>query len=179
MHLAGGRSARGHAVFRSSRRPGWPSGGVHTGPGPGSGLRNAVLGAHGGLARVRRRFAHKIPDERFQRCYDYSLYQFKASQNRLSGGLPVNNLRLTWSSHVFWDAYFMHRALLEAGRLDEALEGVRFFMRTKEQARNTPWMISAHPASSGTGRSRTKANALTAHGFIRRSRCTITPLMPI
>jgi alpha-L-fucosidase 2 len=63
------------------------------------------------------------------------LYQFKASQNRLSGGLPVNNLRLTWSSHVFWDAYFMHRTLLEADRLGEALEGVRFFMRTKEQAR--------------------------------------------
>jgi Glycosyl hydrolase family 65 central catalytic domain len=76
-----------------------------------------------------------IPDERFQRCYDYSLYQFRAAQNRLSGGLPVNNLRLTWSSHVFWDAYFMHRVLLEAGRLDEALEAVRFFMRTVEQAR--------------------------------------------
>ena len=77
----------------------------------------------------------EIPDARFQRSYDFSLYQFKASQNRLSGGLPVNNLRLTWSSHVFWDAYFMHRALLEANRRTEALEGVRFFMRTLDQAR--------------------------------------------
>ena len=76
-----------------------------------------------------------IPDERFQRCYNYSLYQFKASQNRVSGGLPVNNLRLTWSSHVFWDAYFMQHALLQAGRLEEALEAVRFFLRTEEQAR--------------------------------------------
>jgi hypothetical protein len=76
-----------------------------------------------------------LPDPRFQRSYDYSLYQFKASQNRYSGGLPVNNLRLTWSSHVFWDAYFMHRALLEANRRHEALEGARFFMRTIDHAR--------------------------------------------
>ncbi len=76
-----------------------------------------------------------IPDATFQGLYDYSLYQFKATQNRLSGGLPVNNLRLTWSSHVFWDAYFMHRALLEANRRDEALEGARFFMRTLDHAR--------------------------------------------
>ncbi len=76
-----------------------------------------------------------IPDDRFQSFYDYSLYQFKASQNRLSGGLPVNNLRLTWSSHVFWDAFFMHRALLEADRRAEALEGARFFMRTLDHAR--------------------------------------------
>jgi hypothetical protein len=77
----------------------------------------------------------KIPDARFQRSYDFSLYQFKAAQNRQSGGLPVNNLRLTWSSHVFWDAYFMHRALLEANRRIEALEGVHFFARTLDHAR--------------------------------------------
>jgi hypothetical protein len=77
----------------------------------------------------------ELPDEKFQRFYDYSLYQFKASQNRYSGGLPVNNLRLTWSSHVFWDAYFMHRALLEANRRAEALEGARFLMRTLDHAR--------------------------------------------
>jgi hypothetical protein len=77
----------------------------------------------------------EIPNATFQRSYDYSLYQFKAAQNRLSGGLPVNNLRLTWSSHVFWDAYFMHRALLEANRRAEALEGVQFFMRTLDHAR--------------------------------------------
>lgn len=76
-----------------------------------------------------------LPDPLFQRFYDYSLYQFKASQNRISGGLPVNNLRLTWSSHVFWDAYFMHQALIEADRREEALEGVRFFARTREHAR--------------------------------------------
>lgn len=77
----------------------------------------------------------EIPDPDFQRFYDYSLYQFKAAQNRLSGGLPVNNLRLTWSSHLFWDAYFMHRALLTANHREEALEGARFFMRTLEAAR--------------------------------------------
>lgn len=77
----------------------------------------------------------EIPDPQFRRLYDYSLYQFKAAQNRLSGGLPVNNLRLTWSSHLFWDAYFMHRALLTANRRDEALEAARFFMCTLEAAR--------------------------------------------
>lgn len=97
-----------------------------------NGLREEHLALwHGYTGRA----SIEIPDERFQRLYDYSLYQFKAAQNRLSGGLPVNNLRLTWSSHVFWDAYFMHRVLLEANRLEEALEGVRFFMRTIEHAR--------------------------------------------
>lgn len=96
----------------------------------------ALLAEHINAWRKYAATSHiTIPNEPFQRSYDYSLYQFKASQNRLSGGLPVNNLRLTWSSHVFWDAYFMHRALLEAGRLDEAFEAVRFFMRTEKQAR--------------------------------------------
>ena len=76
-----------------------------------------------------------IPDEQFQYFYDASMYHFKAAQNPVSGGIPVNNLRRTWSSHVFWDAYFMHRALLEANHRAEALEGCRFFERTLEQAR--------------------------------------------
>ncbi len=75
-----------------------------------------------------------IPDEQYQYLYDASMYHFKAMQSRVSGGLPVNNLRRTWSSHVFWDSYFLHRALLEANHLDEALEGCRFFQRTLDHA---------------------------------------------
>ncbi len=76
-----------------------------------------------------------IPDEQFQQFYEASLYHFKAAQNRISGGLPVNNLRLTWSSHIFWDSYFIQRALLEANHRSEALEACRFFQRTIEHAR--------------------------------------------
>ncbi len=76
-----------------------------------------------------------IPDEQFQRFYEASLYHFKAIQNRVSGGLPVNNLRLTWSSHIFWDSYFTQRALLEANHRAEALEACRFFQHTIEHAR--------------------------------------------
>ncbi len=76
-----------------------------------------------------------IPDVQFQRCYEASQYHFKAMQNRASGGLPVNNLRRTWSSHVFWDSYFVQRALLEANHRPEALEACRFFQRTVEHAR--------------------------------------------
>jgi hypothetical protein len=76
-----------------------------------------------------------VPDTQFQSFYDASLYHFKAAQNRLSGGLPVNNLRRTWSSHVFWDSYFIQRALLEANRVDESREACRFFERTEEHAR--------------------------------------------
>ena len=77
-----------------------------------------------------------IPDDQFQNLYDASLYHFKAAQNRISGGLPVNNLRRTWSSHIFWDSYFIQRALLEANRRTEALEACRFFQRTLDHARN-------------------------------------------
>jgi hypothetical protein len=77
----------------------------------------------------------RIPDEQFQFFHDASMYHFKAMQNRVSGGLPVNNLRRTWSSHIFWDSYFLHRALLEANHLNEALEGCRFFQRTLDHAR--------------------------------------------
>ncbi len=76
-----------------------------------------------------------IPDADFQYFYDASMYHFKAMQNPVSGGLPVNNLRRTWSSHVFWDSYFIHRALLEGNHRAEALEGVRFFQRTLDHAR--------------------------------------------
>ncbi|HVU12472.1 MAG TPA: hypothetical protein VHD90_14410 [Phototrophicaceae bacterium] len=76
-----------------------------------------------------------IPDERFQYVYDASMYHFKAMQNRDDGGIPVNNLRRTWSSHVFWDAYFIHRALMGANHRVEALEGCRFFERTMDHAR--------------------------------------------
>lgn len=71
-----------------------------------------------------------IPDAQFQYFYDASMYHFKAMQNTVSGGIPVNNLRRTWSSHIFWDSYFLQRALLEANHKHEALEGCRFFQRT-------------------------------------------------
>jgi len=76
-----------------------------------------------------------IPDPQFQAFYESSLYHFKAAQNRESGGLPVNNLRRTWSSHIFWDSYYIQRALLEADRRQEALEACRFFQRTLYAAR--------------------------------------------
>lgn len=76
-----------------------------------------------------------IPDEQMQHFYDASMYHMKAAQSVVSGGLPVNNLRRTWSSHVFWDSYFVHRALLEANHRHEALEGARFFQRTIDHAR--------------------------------------------
>jgi hypothetical protein len=77
----------------------------------------------------------EIPDAQFQFFYDASLCHFKAMQSRESGGLPVNNLRRTWSSHIFWDSYFLQRALLEANHRPEALEGCRFFQRTQHSAR--------------------------------------------
>ena len=76
-----------------------------------------------------------IPDAQYQFVHDASMYHFKAMQNPVSGGLPVNNLRRTWSSHVFWDSYFLQRALLEANHTHEALEACRFFQRTLDHAR--------------------------------------------
>lgn len=90
------------------------------------------------LERWRAYFARsrfQVPSPTFQRLYDSSQHLFKAVQHPLSGGLPVNNLRLTWSSHVFWDAYYLHRALLEANHRSEALEACRFFQRTLDHAR--------------------------------------------
>jgi hypothetical protein len=83
-------------------------------------------------------FSHSkvsLPDPQFQMFYDASLYHFKAAQSRTSGGLPVNNLRRTWSSHVFWDSYFIQQALIEANRLYEAREACNFFQRTIDHAR--------------------------------------------
>lgn len=80
-------------------------------------------------------FGIRIPDPDFDRFYRFSYYLFKAAQNPVSGGLPVNNLRLTWSSHLFWDSFFIQRALLEAGRTSEALGACRFLQRTLPAAR--------------------------------------------
>lgn len=76
-----------------------------------------------------------IPDTQFQEFYDASLYHFKAAQSRTSGGLPVNNLRRTWSSHLFWDSFFIQQALLESNHPAESLEACRFLQRTLEHAR--------------------------------------------
>lgn len=98
---------------------------------------HALLDIH--LQFWQEYFSHSqvvIPDAQFQTFYDASLYHFKAAQSRVSGGLPVNNLRRTWSSHVFWDSYYLQRALLEANHLPESLEACRFFERTLEHARH-------------------------------------------
>ncbi len=90
------------------------------------------------LDRWRAYFARsrfQVPSPTYQHLYDSSQHLFKAVQHPVSGGLPVNNLRLTWSSHVFWDAYYLHRALLEANHRPEALEACRFFQRTLDHAR--------------------------------------------
>ncbi len=76
-----------------------------------------------------------LPDEQYQHFYQASMYHFKGMQNPVSGGLPVNNLRRTWSSHLFWDSYYIQRALLEANHLTESLEACRFFQRTQDAAR--------------------------------------------
>jgi hypothetical protein len=76
-----------------------------------------------------------VPNASIQRFYDFSQYYFRAIQNPVSGGIPVGNLRQTWSSHVFWDSFFVARAILEANRLGCARAHCGFFERTIEHAR--------------------------------------------
>ncbi len=76
-----------------------------------------------------------VPDRDLQRFYDFSWYYFQAIQNPRSGGIPVGNLRQTWSSHVFWDSFFVTRALLEANRVTSARAHCGFFERTVDHAR--------------------------------------------
>src|SRR5262249_34271017 len=75
-----------------------------------------------------------LPDRDLQQFYDFSQYYFQAIQNPRSGGIPVGNLRQTWSSHVFWDSFFVARALLEANRVASARAHCGFFERTIEHA---------------------------------------------
>lgn len=75
-----------------------------------------------------------VPDADFAQLHDFSMYMFRGMQHRYSGGLPVNNLRRTFNSHVFWDGAFVQRALLEAGYVDAAREAWRFLDRTRAMA---------------------------------------------
>ncbi len=76
-----------------------------------------------------------LPDRILDRVFAYTRYQLKASQSRESGGLPVNALRSTWSSHLLWDMAFIHRALLLMGYLEEGERACAFLERTAEAAR--------------------------------------------
>jgi hypothetical protein len=76
----------------------------------------------------------EIPDPDYQRLHSFSMYMFQAIQHRHSGGIPVNNLRRTYNSHLFWDGAFVQRALLEAGYVAPAREAWRFLGRTREVA---------------------------------------------
>jgi hypothetical protein len=78
--------------------------------------------------------AVQVPDGDYQRLHTFSMYMFRAMQHRQSGGLPVNNLRRTFNSHVFWDGAFVQRALLEAGHVAPAREAWRFLARTRAAA---------------------------------------------
>ena len=76
----------------------------------------------------------EIPDPEYRQLHRFSIYMFQAMQHRYSGGLPVNNLRRTFNSHVFWDGAFVQRALLGAGHVAPAREAWRFLARTRAAA---------------------------------------------
>ncbi|MFN8522879.1 MAG: hypothetical protein U0821_07195 [Chloroflexota bacterium] len=76
-----------------------------------------------------------VPHAGLQRMYDAGISLFKAIQSPASGGIPVGIGRQTWSSHLFWDAYFPSRALLEAGHLGPVRAQRGFLSATVPRAR--------------------------------------------
>jgi hypothetical protein len=83
----------------------------------------------------RARSTIMVPDGGLQRLYDAGLTLFRSIQSPISGGIPVGIMRYTWSSHLFWDAYFPARALLEANHADAARAECGFLLRTADRAR--------------------------------------------
>lgn len=101
-----------------------------------------ALGADGLLADHRKAWAGyrarssvTLPDPALQRLYDAGLTLFRSIQSPVSGGIPVGITRQTWSSHLFWDAYYPLRALLEANHPAAARAHCGFILRTAERAR--------------------------------------------
>lgn len=100
----------------------------------GQGGSHAAVGGQGLAPALAIPPAIEIPDPDYQRLHDFSMYMFHGIQNRESGGIPVNNLRRTFNSHVFWDGAFVQRALLEAGHVTAARQAWRFLARTRAAA---------------------------------------------
>ena len=75
-----------------------------------------------------------VADETIARVYALTRYQLKATQHPVSGAIPVNNLRATWSSHVFWDAGFMHLLMLQLGDRKDAELACGFLERLRPRA---------------------------------------------
>ncbi len=100
---------------------------------PAAPLPHLGLESHG-PDNATRGHAIDIPDPDYARLHEFSMYMFRAIQHRHSGGIPVNNLRRTYNSHVFWDGAFVQRALLEAGHVAPAREAWRFLGRTRQAA---------------------------------------------
>ncbi|MDQ7820957.1 MAG: hypothetical protein QN173_09450 [Armatimonadota bacterium] len=75
-----------------------------------------------------------IPSPALARVHAQTAYQLRAVQHPASGALPVNVLRSTWSSHIFWDAAFLHLALLQMGHREEAERACGFLDRLRPAA---------------------------------------------
>src|SRR5581483_3468395 len=83
----------------------------------------------------RARSSVRVPDAGLQRLYDAGLTLFRSIQSPVSGGIPVGITRQTWSSHLFWDAYFPARALLEANHAEAARAACGVLLKTAGRAR--------------------------------------------
>ncbi len=79
----------------------------------------------GGPAGNATRVSWPVPA--LERLHRQAAYRLLGAQDPVTGAIGPGLLPETWSGHVFWDALFIVRALLELGEAAAARRGVDFF----------------------------------------------------
>lgn len=122
-------------------------------------LENAFLSIKSGYPSILRRhetFWKKFraestfqPPEEFAALYEFSRWRVRSCLHPETGGLPTGLLPELWQGKIFWDSWFMERALLEAGHVAEGVSAARFWLNTLEKARENAAFLGFRGARYG------------------------------
>lgn len=98
--------------------------------------------------KFRTESSFHVP-EKFSALYEFSRWRIRSYLHPQTGGLPTGLLPELWQGKIFWDSWFMERALLEAGHVAEGVSAACFWLHTLKMARENGTVLGFQGARYG------------------------------